>query len=66
MTFIETLEKIAAVEDQIIAKKSGVVSSLQYAQKILTACLDASTGDTERKVFGDLKAIADKALTILA
>ena len=66
MDFIGTLEKVVAIEDNIIENKTRIVSTLQYADKILGACLDASTGDTEKKVFGLLKTIADKALTIVS
>lgn len=66
MDFIGTLEKIVAFEDSFIENKGRVVNTVQYADKILGACLDASTGDTEKKVFGLLKTIADKALLIIS
>lgn len=65
MKFEDYLTQVIAAEDQIISNKSRVISTVNYVDKILGACLDASTGDTERKIFGDLKTIADKLLTIL-
>ena len=65
MDFETLLTKIIAAEDVVITNKGRIVSTVTYADTILTACLQASTGDTERKIFGDLKTIADKLLTIL-